>query len=425
MDLRDVLSRAGTDAEAYARVRLATVELCAPLEIEDYVVQSMVDASPIRWHIAHTTWFFEQFVLGPHAGGYRVFRPEYGFLFNSYYNTVGARTPRPERGMMTRPPVREILAYRDWVDHAMSGFLEDGVPEAARDAFVLGLNHEQQHQELMLTDLKHLLSKNPLHPVYRQAKPTGAGHPRPIRWREFPGGIVRVGAEGPGFVFDNEGPAHDFLLQPFALADRLVTNGEFLEFMEDGGYENPLLWLDEGWARVRADGWRAPLYWEGEPGAWRAFTLSGLREVDPAEPVCHVSGFEADAFARWAGARLPSEEEWEAACRALPVEGNFADRGGLHPEAVREAEPPDELHQAFGDVWEWTASPYTAYPGFRAAAGALGEYNGKFMVNQMVLRGGSCVTPPGHVRATYRNFFHPEARWQFTGIRLAQDGGHG
>jgi ergothioneine biosynthesis protein EgtB len=375
----------------------------------------------VKWHLAHTTWFFETFVLEPRAG-FRAFDPVYRVLFNSYYNAVGEQFSRPERGQLTRPGLAEVLAYRRDVDARLATLLEAGALDAAALAVVeLGLHHEQQHQELIVTDLKHLFAKNPLHPVYRERRPEAARRAPPLRWRAFEAGIREVGHAGPGFAFDNETPRHAVYLHAFALASRPVTNREYLAFVAAGGYARPELWLADGWNAVRTQGWRAPLYWQESDGAWRAYTLAGLRAVDPEEPVTHVSFYEADAYARWAGARLPTEFEWEVAAQEAPLDGHFAESGRLHPAPARAAEAEDALLQLFGDVWEWTASAYAPYPGFAPAAGALGEYNGKFMANQLVLRGGSCATPASHVRASYRNFFYPDARWQFSGIRLARE----
>jgi ergothioneine biosynthesis protein EgtB len=402
----------------YRAVRQATEKLCAPLSAEDCQAQSMTDASPAKWHLAHTSWFFETFVLQSATPDYRPFNPQYGFLFNSYYNAVGARHPRPSRGALTRPPLEDVYAYRRLVDERMIALLErrGGVAEDLAPVTELGLNHEQQHQELILTDIKHLLSLNPLAPVYRGRGARPAGEAVPPAWREYDGGLVAVGHAGEGFAFDNEGPRHQVYLQPFALATRLVTNGEFMDFIAGGGYERPELWLSDGWDAAQGNGWRAPLYWEECDGAWHTFTLSGPRAVRAEEPVCHVSFYEADAYARWAGARLPTEFEWEVAASGAEVAGNFAESELFHPAPAESGGHT----QFFGDVWEWTQSGYGPYPGYRAAAGALGEYNGKFMCNQIVLRGGSCATPRSHVRATYRNFFPPSARWQFSGIRLAR-----
>jgi ergothioneine biosynthesis protein EgtB len=399
----------------YREVRAQTEALCRPLEIEDYGVQSMPDASPAKWHLAHTTWFFETFLLQPHLPGWEPFHPGFNYLFNSYYEAVGARHPRPERGLLSRPTVAEVYAYRAHVDQGMERLLA-GAPPEIEGLVTLGLNHEQQHQELILTDLKHALCTNPLRPAYHERPPRPSTQAPPLSWREYGSGIREIGHSGGGFAFDNEGPGHPVYLAPFQLASRLVTNAEYLAFVEDGGYRRPELWLAEGWAAVQERGWAAPLYWEQREGEWWAATLAGMEPIVGAEPVCHVSLFEADAFARWAGARLPTEAEWETAAADLPIEGNFVESGALHPLPGCSG---DDLAQCFGDVWEWTQSQYGPYPGFRPAAGAVGEYNGKFMCNQHVLRGGSCATPRSHTRATYRNFFPAATRWQFSGIRLA------
>ncbi|MCC8431762.1 ergothioneine biosynthesis protein EgtB [Reyranella aquatilis] len=378
--------------DRFQTVRSRTEELAAPLSAEDQTVQSMPDASPTKWHLAHTTWFFETFVLRPHATGYRPFDPAFDYLFNSYYEAVGPRHPRPQRGMITRPGVEEVMAYRRHVTGAMLEFLAG--EHDAHGLIELGLQHEQQHQELILMDIKHALSMNPLRPAYRPAKPPDLRAAEPLAWREFEGGLVEIGYDGRGFAFDNEGPRHRCWLDSFAIAMRPVNCGEYLAFMKEGGYRRAEFWLSAGWDCVNRNGWEAPLYWEQKDGAWCVFTLSGLEPVDPARPVCHVSAFEAAAFAKWAGKRLPREAEWETAADALPE---------------------------CGAVWEWTASPYVAYPGYREPPGAIGEYNGKFMASQMVLRGGCSATPEGHVRPTYRNFFPPDARWMFGGIRLAED----
>jgi ergothioneine biosynthesis protein EgtB len=410
----------------YRQVRAALEAAAAPLSPEDLVVQSMPDASPAKWHLAHTSWFFETFVLSdPTFAGYRPFHPQYGYLFNSYYDAVGDRHPRPKRGLLTRPSAEEVFRYRSHVDTAIAERLRQLSPsdlERLRPVIELGLNHEQQHLELLLTDIKHAFAQNPLRPAYRERGPLapgagGATRNSPATFVPFDPGIYRVGHAGNGFAFDNEGPAHRVFLEPFAIAPRLVTCGEYLAFMTDGGYSRPELWLSDGWAARRLHGWEAPLYWEKDAADWQVFTLSGVRPLDETEPVCHVSFYEADAFARWAGARLPTEAEWEVAAGDRPVAGNLLEEDRLHPAPPTGA---GSLVQLFGDVWEWTQSPYGPYPGYRPLAGALGEYNGKFMCNQMVLRGGSCVTPRSHVRATYRNFFPPEARWQFTGLRLAR-----
>jgi ergothioneine biosynthesis protein EgtB len=376
----------------------------------------MPDVSPTKWHRAHTSWFFETFVLDRHVPGYRSFHPAYGYLFNSYYETVGPRFARPQRGVLSRPGIEEVGRYRQHVDGAMAELLDRELDEPLAALVELGLHHEQQHQELLLMDIKHVLSLNPLRPSYRDASPHVMATPLPVSWVSHPGGVVEIGNDGDSFTFDNEGPRHRVFVQPFALADRPVTCGEWLEFIDEGGYRRPELWLSDGWAAVQAAGWEAPLYWSADDGGWEVFTLTGPRNIDPGEPVCHVSYYEADAFARWAGLRLPTEAEWEVTAAGYPAEGRFLDLDRLHPSA------PAKGAGLCGEVWQWTASAYLPYPGFRPAAGAVGEYNGKFMVNQQVLRGGCCVTPPGHVRVSYRNFFPPSARWPFTGLRLAADG---
>jgi ergothioneine biosynthesis protein EgtB len=381
----------------YCHIRELTERLATPLSAEDQTVQSMPDVSPTKWHRAHTTWFFETFVLGPHERRYRVWDERYAYLFNSYYEAAGPRHPRPERGLITRPGIADIARFRRHVDAAMLGLVERATPEAA--ALVeLGLHHEQQHQELLVMDAKHVLSCNPFFPAYGPLPWPAAGRGR-RGWVEHPGGTIEGGHDGLGFAFDNEGPRHAVFLQPFTLSSSLVTCGEWVCFIDDGGYRRPGLWMSDGWNTVQASGWSAPGYWTSDQGGWATYTLAGLVELDPDEPVTHVSWYEADAYARWAGARLPREAEWEA---VAPAPGDDGAEGW------------------YGSVWQWTASPYTAYPGYRPAAGAIGEYNGKFMVNQLVLRGSSLATPPGHARRTYRNYFPPQARWAFSGVRLAR-----
>ena len=407
----------------YAAVRAFTEHLCAPLTTEDYVIQSMTDVSPTKWHLAHASWFFETFVLKPHLESYVELDPAYAFLFNSYYMQLGARHSRAQRGTLSRPTVAEVFAYRQHVDGAVHDLLDcaDGaLLHRTQSLIELGLHHEQQHQELILTDIKHVLSVNPLRPSYRKTSSTRPGAAPELAWISFPGGVQWIGHDGAGFAYDNEAPRHRVFLEPFALASRLVTTGEYLEFMADGGYRRPELWLSLGWEAVEASHWSEPFYWERRDGEWWTFTLDGPRPIDPAEPVAHLSYFEADAFARWAGARLPTEAEWEVAAAALAPAGNFVESGRLHPTPA-ECAAGGGLQQMYGDLWEWTQSPYTLYPGFRSAPGAVGEYNGKFMCNQFVLRGGSCATSATHIRPTYRNFFPPEATWQFTGLRLARD----
>jgi ergothioneine biosynthesis protein EgtB len=407
-------------AQHYASVRSASVALCEPLAPEDYVVQSMPDASPAKWHLAHTSWFFEEFVLQTAPGACGFHDERYRYLFNSYYETVGPRHARPQRGLLSRPTVDEVLAYRASVDERMAELLHRGVAAELEQIITLGLHHEQQHQELILTDVKHLFSCNPLLPAYRprSSAPAAAGAASrgSAQFIGFEGGLHDIGATGAAFCFDNELPRHRVWLEPFELANRPVSNSEYLEFVRDGGYRKPQCWLSDGWASVQREGWTHPIYWSESLDS--EFTLSGLRELDPDAPVCHVSFYEADAFARWAGARLPTEFEWEIAAAKAPREGNFVESGKLHPvPASRHSPTPAQM---LGDVWEWTQSSYAPYPGFAPLSGSLGEYNGKFMVNQLVLRGGSCATPASHIRASYRNFFYPTARWQFSGLRLAK-----
>ena len=403
----------------YLTVRAQSVALAGGLSAEDQQVQSMPDVSPTKWHLAHTTWFFETFLLTPLLEGYAPFDPDFHYLFNSYYEAEGPRHPRPERGLITRPGVAEVLAYRAHVDAAMERLLE--APASADGARIgelveLGLHHEQQHQELILMDIKHVFSCSPLKPAYHAAPPSAPVSTPPLGWRAFPAGLRQIGHDGEGFCFDNEGPRHRVFLESFALADRLVSCGEYQAFIDDGGYRRPELWLSDGWAAVQENGWTAPLYWNEADGVWRVFTLHGERPLDPAEPVCHLSHYEADAYARWADARLPTEAEWEVAAASAAAES--APHGRLHPQPDLGGEG---LRQMFGELWQWTASAYLPYPRYRPAAGAVGEYNGKFMSGQMVLRGGAFATPPGHIRATYRNFFPPHARWAFSGLRLAKD----
>jgi ergothioneine biosynthesis protein EgtB len=397
---------------AFEHVRQRSVHLAEPLTAEDCTAQSMPDASPVKWHLAHTTWFFETFILEPREPGFRPHDPAFRVLFNSYYNGVGAKHPRAQRGLLTRPTLAEVLAYRAVVDARMLRLLAARSDDVELAALVeLGLQHEQQHQELILTDVKHLLSRNPLFPAYVDSPLPVSGPVETLAWIPFDGGLAEIGHAGEGFAFDNESPRHRQYLEPFALASRLVTNGEYLEFVEAGGYRDPSLWLSDGWDQVANGTLDAPLHWLNEDGQWREFTLHGRQELDPARPVTHVSLYEADAYARWRGARLPTEAEWEFAARDAALTC-----GDLHPRAAGSA----GLAQMFGECWQWTASSYAPYPGFTPAAGAIGEYNGKFMVNQYVLRGSSCATPHGHARASYRNFFPAGARWQFTGIRLAR-----
>jgi len=404
----------------YVDVRSHTLHLAQPLSAEDQQVQSMPDVSPTKWHLAHVSWFFETFLLSPALPDYRPFHALYGFLFNSYYEAVGPRWSRPERGLLSRPSLDEVLAYRRHVDGAMARLIATAPAERWDELaplVELGMHHEQQHQELVLMDIKHVLSLNPLSPAYAEAS---AGRPAekapPIQWLLFDGGLVEIGHEGPGFAFDNEGPRHRVWLEPFQLASRLSTCGEYLAFIEDGGYRRPEFWLSEGWAALQREGWQAPLYWrEADDDGFRLFTLHGERPLDPAEPVAHLSFYEADAFARWSGRRLPTEAEWEtAAAKSVSSLSGPA----FHPRA---AVPMSGLQQTSGELWQWTASAYGPYPRYRPAKGAIGEYNGKFMSGQMVLRGGCVATPAGHARPTYRNFFPPAARWAFSGVRLADD----
>jgi ergothioneine biosynthesis protein EgtB len=415
-------TRTANWADRYHAVRHQTESLCKPLVTEDYVVQSMPDVSPTKWHLAHTTWFFETFILSPHAADYQAFDPHFAYLFNSYYVTVGDRHCRQNRGLLSRPTVAEVYAYRRHVDAGMLRFLSGLSAAQLREmepVIEIGFHHEQQHQELMLTDIKHVFWVNPLRPAYQEEPQASSPELPPMRWVGFDEGVYSVGHEGSTFAFDNESPRHRVFLESFKLASRLVTNGEYKRFIDDAGYRHPELWLSMGWGTVQQEQWQAPLYWIEQDGRWLNHTLYGLRPVRDAEPVCHLSYFEADAYARWAGARLPSEFEWEAASASAPIDGNFVESGLHHVRPL--AESGQGLAQMFGDVWEWTRSAYLPYPGYRPPSGALGEYNGKFMCNQFVLRGGSCATPRSHIRRTYRNFFPPDARWQFSGFRLARD----
>ncbi len=407
----------------YKRVRDFSHHLASPLTTEDYVIQSMPDVSPTKWHLAHTSWFFEEFVLSKLYKDYQSINPKYKFLFNSYYVQVGERHCRPKRGLISRPTVDEIYEYREFVNKNMEKLFNNvDDKDFSRIAAVIqiGIHHEQQHQELVLTDIKHIFSENPLDPVYSKRPDSNSdvttGN---LKWIKFEEGIYNIGNNGSSFGYDNEFPEHKSLVQGFYLASRLVTNGEYLEFINDGGYQKTELWLSDGWSTVSSNGWRAPLYWDDTQGEWWQFTLNGFKKVNPDEPVSHISFYEAEAFARWSGARLPSEFEWEVASKGLPIDGNFVEKGHFNPVATDSNEK--NLQQMYGDVWEWTRSPYSPYPGYKTLPGALGEYNGKFMCNQMVLRGGSCATSETHIRNTYRNFFPPESRWQFMGLRLAKD----
>ncbi len=414
--------------DRYQQVRHLSEQLCQPLETEDYIIQSMPDVSPPKWHLAHTTWFFETFLLIPNLSDYRVFHPKFCYLFNSYYEAVGQRHPRAQRGLLSRPTVAEVYRYREYVDRAMHCLLDRSEDDPTiQSLIVLGLHHEQQHQELLLTDIKHILALNPLRPAYRLDLTFPAAKPVTTKdcWLDYPGGLYRIGHEASDeFAFDNESPRHQTYLQDFWLANRLVTNGEYLEFMRSGGYQTAEYWLSEGWATIQTEQWQAPLYWEQIEREWWVMTLAGLSSLNLDEPVCHVSFYEADAYARWAGKRLPTEAEWEVAAAQVSIhqprgsanEGNFLESGRLHPAPAMGATRPAQL---FGDVWEWTQSAYLPYPGYQPAPGAVGEYNGKFMCDRMVLRGGSCATSRSHIRASYRNFFPTATRWQFSGIRLA------
>ena len=409
-------------ASLFAKVRAESERLTAPLSAEDQTIQSMPDTSPTKWHLAHTTWFFETFVLGPHEPDFKPYDENYAFLFNSYYEQAGARHPRPHRGMISRPGVEGVSSYRDDVTRRVEALLRG--PQGDNDDVLalveLGCHHEQQHQELILMDIKHVLSLNPTAPSYELRPPVAAADPGDLGWVGFEGGIVPIGRSDrhDGFSFDNEGPHHDVLLRPFAIADRLITCGEWLDFMADGGYQRPELWMSDGWHRRTADGWESPLYWLRDSAEWFVHTLLGTRHVDPHEPVAHVSFYEADAYATWCGHRLATEFEWEHAAAGIEVNGSFADSNALHPTPAGPAD--GSVRQLFGDCWEWTESAYRPYPGFRPVDGAIGEYNGKFMINTMVLRGGCAFTPAGHTRQTYRNFFHPHTRWHLSGVRLAR-----
>ena len=416
-------------AELYDRLRASrqlSLDLAAPLSDEDQTVQSMDDASPTKWHLAHTTWFYEAFILRAHLPSYVPFSDDFDYCFNSYYEAKGERQPRARRGLLTRPSAQEVRDYRGHVDDALAKlFSEDLATDASHTVgtlIELGINHEQQHQELLLTDILSLFAANPLRPAFRQLqpKPEAVAGATPVSWIAFDGGVHKVGHDGNGFSYDNEGPRHDVLLAPFRLASRCVTNAEWLAFIDDGGYRDPLLWLADGWATVKEQGWEAPCYWEQRDGVWHQMTLEGFLPLDARAPVSHVSYYEANAFAHWAGKRLPTEFEWEVASAGHSLKGNDLSTNALRPRPVKSG-GGGRLAQLFGDVWEWTGSAYQPYPGYRAAPGAIGEYNGKFMVSQQVLRGGSCATPGGHIRATYRNFFFPHQRWQFTGVRLAED----
>lgn len=408
-------------SERFRDTRAYTLSLTEPLEIEDYVVQVTENASPAKWHLAHTTWFFETFLLEKAVNGYTPQHPQYSYLFNSYYLQTGVPHCRARRGTISRPTVRQVFAYRQNIDELVTGFIENADDSEFRHwapVIEIGIHHEQQHQELLLTDLKYMFAQNPLNPVYKEAARPEAAPVTGLEWMSFKEGVYEVGHSGDGFGYDNEFPSHKTYIHDFELANRLVTNSEYIAFIESGAYSEPKWWLDEGFATIRDENWKAPLYWRKVDGDWHHFTLSGLMKLHPDEPVTHISYFEADAYARWKGYRLPTEQEWELAAAPLNIEGNFADAGFLQPATV--ALGKQGLQQMFGDVWQWTQSSYSPYPGYKPLPGALGEYNGKFMCNQYVLRGGSCATPRSHFRKTYRNFFHANERWQFTGIRLAR-----
>ncbi|HEX4955712.1 MAG TPA: ergothioneine biosynthesis protein EgtB [Thermoanaerobaculia bacterium] len=425
LTLSDSRAISGVDrstlAARYREVRAQTERLCAPLVTEDYQVQACNETSPPKWHLAHSAWFFETFVLGPLAPGYSPYHPQFGHLFNSYYQAIGSFHARNQRHVVARPTVEEVYAYRRQVDECVLELLAsaaEGPYEVVAERVVLGLHHEQQHQELLLMDIKRNFVANPLLPAYAPDAPRAVGRAPERSWLSFAEGVQEIGFAGDGFCFDNETPRHRVFLEPYRLASRLVTNGEYRAFVEADGYGQAGLWLSDGWKTVREQGWRSPLYWLEREGDWWEYTLRGLEPLDPDSPVCHLSYYEADAFARWAGARLPTEAELEVAGAGRPVEGSFVESGHFHPRPARD----EEDGQWFGELWQWTASAYSAYPGFRPLPGALGEYNGKFMANQYVLRGGSCATPRSHMRPTYRNFFYPQDRWPFTGIRLATEG---
>jgi len=409
----------------FRRVRSFTELMTQDLAPEDCVVQSMPDVSPAKWHMAHTTWFFETFVLRKYVPGYQPVVPEYAYLFNSYYNAAGDMHRRDLRGLISRPTVEQTRRYREVVNSHIAeliGNADDKVLADLDSLITLGIHHEQQHQELLLTDIKHVFAQNPLYPVFRQAKAGNKSeNVSPITFVDFDEGIVEIGHRGTGFSYDNEGPRHRVLVPAFSLASRPVTNGEYLKFIEAGGYRRTEFWLSLGWMTVNEQRWQGPLYWQQRDGEWWNFTLSGLRRVEPSEPVTHISYFEADAYANWAGARLATEFEWERVATQQSIQGNFVEDEHFHPQPAGGQAASGQLSQIYGDVWEWTRSSYSPYPGYRAEPGALGEYNGKFMCNQYVLRGGSCATSRTHIRPTYRNFFQPEKRWQFTGIRLARD----
>ena len=410
-------SRLEAIANSFLKVRKQTEFLVHGLSAEDQCVQAMADTSPTKWHLAHTTWFFETFILKPYLPAYEEFNTNFNFLFNSCYEQIGKRHARNMRGLLTRPSIDEVYAYRSHIDNSMINYLENTPEQEKLSLLELGINHEQQHQELILTDIKYTLSYNLINPIYNPAKPWEATPSRDLQWLRFNGGLIEVGSNSDEFIFNCEGPARKVWVEPDELASRPITNAEFFNFIEDGGYRRPEFWLADGWSHCREMAWLAPLYWEQKDGDWHLFTMSGLRQVNPDTPVCHISYFEADAYARWAGCRLPTEAEWENTARTCHLSGNFLENEPFHPLPAQET----GLSQGDGDVWEWTASAYTPYPGFKIATGAVGEYKRKFMSGQMILRGGSCGTPKSHIRPTYRNFFYPHDRWQYSGLRLAKD----
>jgi len=410
----------------FQKVRDTTEALARPLTAEDMMVQSCPEASPVKWHLAHTTWFFETFLLRPCMPNYQAFHPDFQWLFNSYYKSLGGHPEKQLRSSFSRPPLQQIQEYRRHVENGIMQLLAAGASAEIHGRIELGMHHEQQHQELIATDIKHAFWSNPLLPTYAESRFERNNNSRPHQWLDYAGGLVEIGNRGDGFGFDNEFSRHRAFLQPFRLASRPVTCAEYLRFIEDGGYQRAEFWLSDGWDAIQSLGWTAPLYWkQNSSGSWEIFTLHGQESLDDlhSTPVCHLSYYEADAYAHWAGCRLPTEFEWEHAAQNIPVDGNLLDSGILHPQATPRDLNPQQPAQLFGDVWEWTRSPYVAYPEYKAAPGALGEYNGKFMCNQFVLRGGSVATPASHIRASYRNFFAPATRWQFSGIRLAADGG--
>lgn len=408
-------------SKRFQAIRSFSNRLADPLELEDFVIQAMENTSPTKWHLAHVSWFYETFVLEKAIPDYESLHPQYAYIFNSYYLQTGQPHDRSKRGLLSRPTVKEVFEYRDYVNEQILSFIDQADQKKLSEygpVIEIGNHHEQQHQELMLTDLKYMFAQNPLFPAYRELDLSGGEQPDALHWLSFDEGLYKIGSNGDEYTYDNEHPRHRTFLQSFELADRLITNAEFMQFMEDGGYERSPLWLDDGWATVNERNWDAPLYWKQKDGEWHYYTLGGLKEVNPHAPVTHISYYEAEAFARWAGARLPTEAEWEVAIGDRPIKGNFVESGTYHPRPLQEE--TDGLQQMYGDVWEWTSSSYEPYPGYEPLPGALGEYNGKFMCSQYVLRGGSCATSETHIRSTYRNFFYPDARWQFNGLRLAR-----